>query len=109
MCAASISAHVADLLLFPPVRHPQHVSQSCAHGARIWRFRSRLFFLAFMLSSLSPGLFPVFYYLPLVCKKMNRTLAALSTREGTALHPPRGLDGDFRARIFCNPNTYMHS
>jgi hypothetical protein len=29
--AASISAHVADLLLFSPLRHPQHVSQSCAH------------------------------------------------------------------------------
>ena len=40
-------------VLFPPLREPQHVLQSSAHGVRICGLRSRLFFLAFMLLSLS--------------------------------------------------------
>src|SRR5205807_1525969 len=39
----------------------------------ICSLRSRLFFLAFMLSSLS-WFFPLFYHLPPWCKKMKRTL-----------------------------------
>jgi len=66
--AASISTHVADLLLFPPLGHPQHVSQACAHEARIWELRSRLFFLAFMLFPLSWSFF-LYSTTSLLCAK----------------------------------------
>src|SRR5260221_3450456 len=45
-------------VLFPPLGHPQHVSQSCAHEAPIWGLPPRLFFFAFMLSPLSSLVFP---------------------------------------------------
>src|SRR5260370_40080950 len=40
------------------------------------RLGCRVFFLAFMLSSLSCSFFLVFYHLPPVCKKMKRTRLA---------------------------------
>ncbi len=69
--AASISAHVADLLLFSPLRHPQHVSQPRAH---LLYLRTPFSFVLLRFHALASLLvFPLFYHLPPVCKKMNRT------------------------------------
>src|SRR5713101_6971028 len=70
--AASISAHVACGCSFLHCVIPS-TSRSPALTCCICGLRSRLFFLVFMLSSLFPGFFPVFYFFPPVCKKMKRT------------------------------------
>src|SRR5437588_6449625 len=71
--AASISAHVACGCSFLHCVIPS-TSRSPALTCCICSLRCRLFFFSFMLSSLS-WFFPVFYHLPPLCKKMNRTLA----------------------------------
>src|SRR6266699_1785281 len=67
-------------VLFPPWRHPQDVSQSCAHEARIWGLRSPLFFLAFMLSFLSWSFFP-YFITSLLCAKKDPVGERLSEQE----------------------------
>src|SRR5437588_8349353 len=86
--AASISAHVAFGCSFRhwviPSRSPSAALTCC-----ICSLRCRLFFLAFMLSSLSPRFFLLVYHLPPFCQKMNRTRHGkrVSRLRARAFHP----------------------
>src|SRR5436305_1389256 len=70
---ASISAHVACGCSFLHWVIPS-TSRSPALTCCICSLRCRLLFLAFILCSRSSQFFPLVYHLPLVCKKMHRTL-----------------------------------
>src|SRR5947209_17935400 len=60
-------------VFLPPLGHPQHISQSCTH---LLHLRTPLSFVLLGFHALASLLlvFPVFYHLPSLCKKMNRTL-----------------------------------
>src|SRR5216683_3258486 len=59
-------------VLFPPLGHPQYVSQSCAHLLHLCT-PFPFVLLGFHALRLSPGLFPLVYHLPPLCKKMKHT------------------------------------
>ena len=59
-------------VVFPPLGHPQHVLQSCAHLLHLGA-SFPFVLLRFHPFCFSPRLFSLFYHLPSLCKIMKHT------------------------------------